>query len=172
MQCMHGTPGQLRRQRLPAEGATMQNREIPLFERLEVETQSHCNRSCWFCPRVHDRTGAYLNRNGEPVIRQMSSETVLDILDQAASLQFAGGVSFYFYSEALLDKRNVFFAREARKRGMKPYLHTNGDALKNNSALIDAISQVYEYVVIGIYDYQTDADLEMAKDVWRQRMPR
>jgi radical SAM protein with 4Fe4S-binding SPASM domain len=151
-------------------GTAMQNWEIPLFERLEVETQSHCNRSCWFCPRIHDRTGAYLNRSGEPVVRQMASEKVLDILDQAASLQFAGGVSFYFYSEALLDKRNLFFAREARKRGMKPYLHTNGDALKSNSALIDAISDVYEYVVIGIYDYQTNAELELAKEFWRQHL--
>ena len=143
---------------------------IPMFERLEVETQSHCNRSCWFCPRIHDRSGAYLDSLATPVKKQMATETVLDILDQAAGLQFTGGVSFYFYSESLLDKRNLMFARAARERGMKPFLHTNGDVLRNNESLCRAVAAVYEYVVIGIYDYQTDAELQSQKSFWSQRM--
>jgi 2-deoxy-scyllo-inosamine dehydrogenase (SAM-dependent)/8-amino-3,8-dideoxy-alpha-D-manno-octulosonate transaminase len=145
-------------------------RAIPLFERLELETQSHCNRACWFCPRIYDRTGAYLDHEGEPVVRQMATEKVLDILDQAASLQFTGGVSFYFYSEGLLDKRNVTFAREARTRGMKPYLHTNGDALRSNPALLEAVREVYDYIVIGLYDYETDAELEEGMEFWRRHL--
>ena len=92
------------------------------------------------------------------------------ILDQAAALKFTGGVSFYFYSEALLDKRNVMFAREARSRRMKPYLHTNGDALRNNSTLLAAVREAYDYIVIGLYDYETDAELEAATGIWRRHL--
>lgn len=143
---------------------------IALFERLEIETQSHCNRSCWFCPRIHDRSGVYLTDAGAPVFQKMATSKVLEILDQAAEMKFAGHVSFYFYSEALLDKRNLFFAREARSRGMKPFLHTNGDVIKQNDRLRDAVREVYEYVVVGIYDYETEEELDSQKEFWRQRL--
>jgi len=143
---------------------------IALFERLEIETQSHCNRSCWFCPRIHDRSGVYLTDAGAPVFQKMATSKVLEMLDQAAEMKFAGHVSFYFYSESLLDKRNLFFAREARARGMKPYLHTNGDVIKQNDTLRDAVREVYEYVVLGIYDYETEEELESQKAFWRQRL--
>src|SRR5207248_11344732 len=52
---------------------------IPLFERLLIESQSNCNRSCWFCPRTYDRSGKYLDPAGTPVINQMPTEKVLDL---------------------------------------------------------------------------------------------
>ena len=143
---------------------------LPLFERLEIETQSNCNRSCWFCPRTYDRSGAYLDARGEPILQQMSTDKIIDILEQAKSLKFQGLVNFHFYSEPLLDKRSIFLAREARKRRMKPFLHTNGDVLKDNEALRDAVSETYEYIVIGIYDYDSNEELEGAKEAWRKKM--
>src|SRR5215467_15965885 len=116
---------------------------IPLFERLLIESQSNCNRSCWFCPRTYDRSGKYLDPAGTPVINQMSTEKVLDLLEQAQAMGFTGRVAFHHYSEPMLDKRNIFFAKEAAKRGMKPYLHTNGDALKRDDKLCDAVKRVY-----------------------------
>jgi radical SAM protein with 4Fe4S-binding SPASM domain len=144
--------------------------ELPLFERLEIETQSHCNRSCWFCPRVYDRSGAYLDADGAPVIVQMPTATIIDILDQAQAMGFDGLVSFHFYSEPLLDKRNAEFARAARARGMKPYLHTNGDVLKNNDDLCAIVVELYAYVVVGLYDYQTDGELQSLKDFWGKKL--
>src|SRR5689334_20858933 len=128
---------------------------IPLFERMLIESQSNCNRSCWFCPRTYDRSGKYLNESGKPVLNQMPTEKILDILDQAQALGFKGSVGFHHYSEPLLDKRNIMLAIEARKRGMKPDLHTNGDVLKDDDAVCESVKNVYDVIFVGLYDYET-----------------
>lgn len=143
---------------------------IPLFERLQIESQSNCNRSCWFCPRTYDRSGKYLDRTGRAVLNQMPTEKILDLLDQAQALGFQERVTFYHYSEPLLDKRNVILADEARRRGMKPYLHTNGDVLKHDDALCEEVKRVYMLIVVGLYDYETNEELEEAKRYWQDRL--
>lgn len=146
-------------------------RPIPLFERLEIETLSNCNRDCWFCPRTYDRSGAYLDASGVPVLETMATETVLSVLDQAAALGFVGEVTFHFYSEPLLDKRNLAFAREARTRSMRPFLHTNGDVLKGSVELREQVQAVYDHVVVGLYDYETEDELEAEKRFWLDALP-
>ena len=154
----------------PTASLRAENR-IPRFERLEIETLSSCNRSCWFCPRTYDRSGKYFSDAGVATVARMPSAKVLELLDQAQDLGFRGLVAFHFYSEPLLDKRNIFFAEKSRRRrGMRPYLHTNGDALRTSDALCDQVRRVYEFVVIGLYDYVTIEDLDIAKDYWRRRL--
>lgn len=150
--------------------ATAFDHQIPLFERLQIESQSTCNRSCWFCPRTYDRSGKYLDRMGKAVSNRMPTETILDLLDQAVALGFRGRVGFHHYSEPLLDKRNVTLAREARARGLQPYLHTNGDVLKRDDALCEDVKAVYELIVVGLYDHDTNDELEAAKRYWRERL--
>jgi radical SAM protein with 4Fe4S-binding SPASM domain len=144
--------------------------EIPLFERLLIESQSNCNRSCWFCPRTYDRSGKYLDARAGSVFNEMPTEKILDLLDQAQALGFQGRIGFHHYSEPLLDKRNIMLAREARKRGMKPYLHTNGDVLKHDAALCEEVRKIYGLVVVGLYDYATPQELEEAKLYWQERL--
>lgn len=146
------------------------NNKIPLFERLQIESQSNCNRSCWFCPRTYDRTGKYLDAEGRPVINQMPTEKIIELLDQAQAMGFQGRVAFYHYSEPLLDKRNIMLAREARRRGMKPYLHTNGDVLRHDDALCAHVKKAYGLIVVGLYDYKTNEELEDAKRYWQARL--
>ena len=146
------------------------NFRIPLFERLEIETQSICNRTCWFCPRTYDRSGAYITKTGAPTLRQMPTHKVIDLLDQASQLKFCGFVAFHFYSEPLLDERNILFAKAARTRGMKPLLHTNGDVLNKNDTLCEQIRQVYDCVVVGLYDYTNVEELTAAKEFWKNRL--
>lgn len=143
---------------------------IPLFERLQIESQSNCNRSCWFCPRTYDRSGKYLDEAGRAVLNQMPTEKIFDLLDQARALGFHGLVGFYYQSEPLLDKRNIMLAWEVRKRGMRPYLHTNGDVLKQNDVLCEEVKQVYEFVAVGLYDYTTNEELEATKKYWQARL--
>jgi radical SAM protein with 4Fe4S-binding SPASM domain len=161
----------LKELRLSKKGPAVTNR-IPLFERLLIESQSNCNRSCWFCPRTYDRSGKYLDSMGNAVLKQMPTEKILDLFDQAQALGFQGSVGFHHFSEPLLDQRNILLAREAKRRGMKPDLHTNGDVLKRDSALCAEVERVYYQVVVGIYDYQTDAELDEIKSYWRKRLPR
>jgi len=101
----------------------------------------------------------------------MPSEKILELLDQAKEMGFQNLVSFYYYSEPLIDKRNIELANEARNRGMKPYMHTNGDLLRKNKGLCKQVQDVYEYVVVGIYDYSNDAELEKEKLFWKRKLP-
>jgi hypothetical protein len=51
---------------------------------------------------------------------------------------------------------------------MKPYLHTNGDMLKRDAALREEVKNVYEF--IGLYDYETNEELEQAKKYWQKKL--
>ena len=146
------------------------NTGIPLFERLIIESQSNCNRSCWFCPRTYDKSGKYLDDQGLSVLKQMPTDKILNILDQAQALQFRGKVGFHHFSEPLLDKRNPMLAQEAKARGLLPYLHTNGDVLRLNDELCDEIKQIYGVIVVGLYDYCSNEELEDAKSYWHARL--
>src|SRR5687767_5853255 len=143
---------------------------IPLFQRLEIESQSHCNRTCWFCPRTYDRSGTYRDAAGTSVIRRMPTDKILDLLDQARALGFQGYAGFHHYSEPLLDERNVMLAREARARGMQPRLVTNGDLLRRDDALLEEVKRAYDVVVVGLYDYKTRQELDAAREYWQQRL--
>jgi radical SAM protein with 4Fe4S-binding SPASM domain len=145
--------------------------EIPLFERLQIESHAFCNRDCWFCPRTYDRSGNYIDRNGKKISHQMPTDIILNLLDQAMAMGFQGQVGFHHYSEPLLDPRNITLAREARRRGMKPYLHTNGDVLKKNQRLCEEVAEVYGSIIIGLYDYRTNDELQSAKQYWKTRLP-
>ena len=155
---------------MPASYQAGSNAKFPLFERLLIESQSNCNRSCWFCPRTFDRSGKYLDDAGKSVLNQMPTAKILDLLDQAQALGFSGAVGFHHYSEPLLDKRNIMLAWEVAKRGMKPDLHTNGDVLRRDDALCEEVKQVYKFIVIGLYDHQTNEELEQEKRYWRDRL--
>jgi radical SAM protein with 4Fe4S-binding SPASM domain len=155
---------------MPALHTTVFKTRIPLFERLLIESHSNCNRSCWFCPRTYDRTGKYLDGMGKPVLDQMPTDKILDVLDQAQALKFRGYVGFHHYSEPLLDKRSISLAQEAKMRGMRPYLHTNGDVLKRDDDLCTKVKELYEYIAVGLYDYETNEELEEAKRYWEIRL--
>jgi MoaA/NifB/PqqE/SkfB family radical SAM enzyme len=138
---------------------------------LQIESQSNCNRACWFCPRTYDRSGAYLDADGRSVREQMPTAKILALLDEARALGFRGMVGFHHYSEPLLDPRNTELAHEAARRGLVPYLHTNGDVLRRDDRLRDAVQGVYALIVVGLYDYRTNDELEAEKEFWRARLP-
>jgi radical SAM protein with 4Fe4S-binding SPASM domain len=143
---------------------------IPLFERLQIESHSHCNRSCWFCPRIVDRTGTYLDEQGAPVREQMPTALILDLLGQAKAMGFGGRVGFHHYSEPLLDPRHLDLAWAARERGLQPVLVTNGDVLRHHDALVAQVREAYAHIIVGLYDYTTEAEKQEAAAWWRVRL--
>ncbi len=50
-----------------------------LFNYLNLEIQSNCNRSCWFCPRTYDTSSKYLDKDGKSVIKLILTDIMLDI---------------------------------------------------------------------------------------------
>ncbi|MBX3012264.1 MAG: SPASM domain-containing protein [Caldilineaceae bacterium] len=103
-------------------------------------------------------------------MRSMPTEQALSILDQAQAMGFRGLVSFHEVSEPFLDPRIIEMAWAVKKRGMRPYEHTNGDVLRRNADLAKAAAEVFEYMVIGLYDYENAAELEAEKRFWRERL--
>jgi len=143
---------------------------IPMFQKLIVELHSLCNRDCFFCPRHSDTSGHRKNANGTKVKRSMPSEMVHKILRDAEKLGFAGLVSFHHFSEPFLDQRLLDMAHLARKLGMRPYEHTNGDVLKRDEELCTAAREVFEYIVVGLYDHATPEQRHEAETFWRNRL--
>jgi radical SAM protein with 4Fe4S-binding SPASM domain len=144
--------------------------QIPLFHRIIIELQSNCNRECFFCNRTFDVSGKRLDENGGKIIKQMPTENALRIMDEAVALGFKGRVAFHHMSEPFLDNRIIDMAHEARKRGLRPYEHTNGDVLRNNKALCREAAKVFEYIKVGLYDYKNETELNEEKSFWREAL--
>jgi len=143
---------------------------IPLFQRVVVELQSHCNRDCFFCCRESDTLGKRKNADGSSVRRSMPTEKIWSIFDELEELAFKGFITFHQLSEAFLDPRLIDVAREANRRGMHPYVHTNGDVLRHDERLCADTAEVFDYVVVGLYDYTTAEERDAEKEFWKQRL--
>jgi len=98
-----------------------------LFDELNIETQSTCNRGCPTCLRQSHPDKAALAARF--VRRQMPSAMVYSLLDQAAALGFRGRVCLQHFNEPLQDERIGDFGRYARSLGVfsEVYANTNGD---------------------------------------------
>ena len=92
------------------------------------------------------------------------------LFNELGSMGFRGYITFHHLSEAFLDKRLIRIARDARRRGMKPYVHTNGDILRNNEALCREAADVFEYIVVGLYDYESEQEKQREKEFWKERL--
>jgi hypothetical protein len=90
---------------------------------VEIEVFSYCNRRCWFCPNSS--------------IDRISSNTFMPaamytaILEQLASIEYAGMLTYSRYNEPLADK--IILERVAEARRLLPgallHTNTNGDYL-------------------------------------------
>ena len=69
--------------------------------------------------------------DGKSVRGSMPTEKVMILFDELESLGLKEYITFHHLSEAFLDKRLIEIAKEAKHRGMRPYVHTNGDVLKD-----------------------------------------
>lgn len=92
-----------------------------LFDNVEIETITECNRRCLYCPNSKFDRGKHL----------MKEELFKKIIMGLKELNFSGFLRPHFYGEPLLDKRLPRLVNFARKN--LPYckieLYTNGDFL-------------------------------------------
>jgi radical SAM protein with 4Fe4S-binding SPASM domain len=144
--------------------------EYPLFQRVVLELQSDCNRECYFCCRQSDTSGKRRTPLEKRVFKSMPAEKVTGLLDELESLGYKGYITFHHLSEAFLDNRLIQTAVEAKKRGMRPYVHTNGDVLRSNEELCKMSAELFEYMVVGLYDYENQKEKEDQKKFWKKRL--
>lgn len=122
-----------------------------LFDRLEIETLSLCNRRCPTCLRNSEpdrrAVAGYFERNELPTL------VVLDLLDQAAALGFRGAVVLSWHNEPLLDPRLPEFARYAKGLGVfsEIFICTNGDRL--TPQLAAELDGQLDNIRIALYDF-------------------
>lgn len=93
----------------------------PLFEAVEIETTTVCNRKCSYCPN------ATLARPA----KNMDEALFRSIIDGLKEIDFKGRVSPHFYGEPLVDKRILRLLTYTREKLPKAFikLFTNGDLL-------------------------------------------
>jgi radical SAM protein with 4Fe4S-binding SPASM domain len=100
----------------------------------------------------------------------MPDEHVVSIIDQAAELGFKGYIAFHHMSEAFLDTRLIEYANYAKEKGMRPYAHTNGDVLKLQPFTSQMAADVFEYMVVGLYDYKIAKEKVEEEKFWKARL--
>lgn len=94
--------------------------ELPLFNKIEIETFNQCNNDCAFCPVSVGRD------HRQPQI--MNVELFHRIIEQLAGLRYSGVVSLYSNNEPLLDSRLPELLRMTREKLPDAFilLYTNG----------------------------------------------
>lgn len=139
---------------------------LRLFDRLEIETQSTCNRVCPTCLR-----NSYPDRDavaGYFEVWQMPAAQVCDLIDQAAALGFRGTLFLSFYNEPLLDPRLAELAHYAQTVGkFEVSACTNGDRL--TAKLAAELDGAFDTLRVALYDTEHAGERERLLRLWFQR---
>lgn len=147
----------------------MMKKGFPMWNRINLEIYSYCNRDCEFCPRSNNHSGTRKDENGNKVIKKMPTKKVYDIIDEVVELGYNGSLGFHRLSEPLLDLRYIKFARYAKSKGLKIIQNTNGDILRKNLELCSELDGLVDGFVIGLYDYKTNKQRRRDKEFWKKR---
>lgn len=125
------------------------NPPYPLFEKISIEINSYCNRTCSFCTRTSD------NR----VKAKMPEELVHKVLHELAEINYKGLIAFHFFNEVFTDKRVFSFFEKCKELGLNNYLVTNGDFLKKHIVEQLKTYNIKEFA-ISIYDWNSEDEFQ------------
>lgn len=119
-----------------------------LFNYIDFETISTCNRTCPTCLRNsypdREKAHSWFERNYLPI------DLILKALDQCKKLGFHGGVCLSHYNEPLMDERIVEIAKKVRAYDFHPlFMMTNGDFLTEE--LASGLDGVLDRITVTLY---------------------
>lgn len=122
---------------------------IPIFGRLEIETNSSCNRTCPNCIRNSHPDRTRVKDWFSPNL--MPTEMVEQILKDAQSMGFNGSVCLQHYNEPLMDERIEQLGQYARDLNSfeEVFIDTNVDFL--TAARAARLDGVFHRLVIALY---------------------
>ena len=118
---------------------------VPLFYRVELETQNRCNGVCSFCPA---------NKNADTrSYAKMTEELYEKIINELHELDYSGGLSLFCNNEPFLDTRLEDFAKTARELLPNAFIEvfSNGTVLK-----LDRFKKIIPYLDRLIIDNYND----------------
>ena len=132
----------------------------------------YCNRSCWFCNRSGDNKHRRLDENGKRIRRFMPMQQIKNITQQLVDMGWRGRMCFNHMSEPTLDVRLVDIITLCKERGFQTKLSTNGDVMKHNEDLCNALCKACDIIEMGIYDVddKTQQDIDELKHWWQERL--
>lgn len=143
-------------------------KQLGMWSSMELELHAFCNRDCVFCPRYHDRSGIRKDAEGNSIMKQMPTENVYNIINQAHELGYKGIIKLHRLSEPLIDPRYIEIARFIKQNTeMKLFDDTNGDILKKKPRLIPLLDGLVYGFTIGLYDATTEKEKETEKTYFR-----
>jgi radical SAM protein with 4Fe4S-binding SPASM domain len=92
-----------------------------MFHNVELEVNSMCNRTCWYCP----------NSLAKRPLGYMEESLFRKIIDELREMDFDGTVSYHFYGEPLLDSRLPKLVEYTSRTvpHCRPGIYSNGDFL-------------------------------------------
>lgn len=127
-----------------------------MFNIIDIETTSICNRKCDFCPvKYGDREQGF-----------MDEKLYYSIIDQLSEIDYFGAIHPHLFGEPLIDKRIVDFVKYAREKCPKARIvvKSNGDLLDYDTAL-----KLIEAGVTTLFVTQYDGYFhDHVKDIYRR----
>ncbi|MGL4762536.1 MAG: radical SAM/SPASM domain-containing protein [Sarcina sp.] len=118
---------------------------MPRFKKIYIETTNICNLSCNFCPKTKRK------------LENMSLEKFEIILDKIRP--FTDYIYLHLMGEPLLNKNLREFLQEAKNRGFKINITTNGTLLaKNGKAIIE--SNAVRQINISLHSFEANEEVD------------
>lgn len=121
------------------------NNEV-LFSEVEIETINRCNGVCPFCP---------INRNEDTrEFAKMEEKLFKKIIDELGAINYSGRLALFSNNEPFIDERIIDFAKYAREKCSKAYIHlyTNGKLLTE-----EKLCSIINYLDCLVIDNYNDA---------------
>lgn len=108
-------------------------KRIKLFQRIEIETRSTCNRKCVSCIRNSipnkDETKSWFETH------LLEFDDIKRVFEQSKSIGFNGEICLSHFNEPLMDERIVDIAKMTRELGFNNvFFCSNGDYLTQDLA--------------------------------------
>jgi radical SAM protein with 4Fe4S-binding SPASM domain len=96
-----------------------------IFNQVDIETITCCNRRCLYCPNSIYENGLIKNK------KLLSTKLFHRIIKELAEIKYKGIINLNFYGEPLLDKRIISLVKYAKNKLPCCYIiiYTNGDFL-------------------------------------------
>ena len=118
-----------------------------LFNYLDFETVSTCNRTCPTCIRNSHPDREAVKSWFEPHL--LPVEIIQEALNQCIRLNFKGEVCLSHYNEPLMDKRLPEIAQLVKSYGYYVFLNTNGDYITEE--LAGKLDGILDMMIISLY---------------------
>jgi radical SAM protein with 4Fe4S-binding SPASM domain len=92
------------------------------FCAVNIETTTHCNRRCKFCPNSKYNRGLKKNE------KRMNEKLFKKIIEELAEINYRGIIRPFFYGEPLVDERMSKWVKHIKEKlpKAKVFLNTNG----------------------------------------------